>query len=145
MQNDKLIIVHGETDEDFEKIFSIRKKVFVEEQGVPELEEYDGYEAVAHHYLALWEGVPAGCARWRITPYMSIKLERFAVLPEYRGKRIGVALVQAVLNELPAGYPIMLHAQEHAVGFYEKLGFGVVGEKFYECDIAHFAMEKVKV
>ena len=63
--------------------FSIRKNVFVDEQKVSEDIEWDEFEYEAHHVLAFIEDKPVGTARWRKTQ-KGIKLERFAVLPEFR-------------------------------------------------------------
>lgn len=137
-------VIRASEDDEFEAIYDIRRKVFIEEQGVPEIEEYDGYEPIAHHYLALADGVPAGCARWRITPWQSIKLERFAVLLPYRNQGIGAAILNTILRDLPAGYPVYLHAQESAVPFYAKNNFKAEGERFWECEIPHFKMNWIK-
>jgi predicted GNAT family N-acyltransferase len=128
------------SDEEFEEVFAIRKEVFVEEQGVPEIEEYDGYEPISIHYLACVDGVPAGCARWRVTPYHQVKLERFAVRKPWRDKGIGKAVLFKMLEEIPSNMPVILHAQEAAMGFYQKAGFVAEGERFFECDIPHFRM-----
>lgn len=119
----------------------IRTKVFVEEQHVPSALEYDEFEDESQHYLLLFDKKAVATCRRRYTP-KGIKLERFAVLHEYRGKRLGEALVKHVLKEvLPENKPIYLHAQERVVGFYEKLGFKAYGERFVEAGIEHFAMK----
>jgi len=128
------------SDEEFEEVFAIRKEVFVEEQGVPEIEEYDGYEPISIHYLAYVDVIPAGCARWRVTPYHQVKLERFAVRKPWRDKGIGKAVLFKMLEEIPSNMPVILHAQESAIGFYQKAGFVAEGERFFECDIPHFRM-----
>lgn len=121
----------------------IRYKVFVEGQDVPEAEEFDTYETTATHFLARWNEQPAGAARWRRTED-GFKLERFAVLSEFRLKGLGSALVQRVLDDLPTDTAalIYLHAQFPAVPLYEKFGFRKVGSPFQECNIWHFRMEK---
>jgi len=127
---------------DLDAAFTIREKVFVEEQKVPADAEYDQYEKVAHHYLATLNGVPCGAARWRLTD-KGIKLERFAVLPEYRNKEVGSYILHKVLQDIKAAYPgkeVYLHAQLRAIPFYERQGFEPVGEQFSECDIEHFKM-----
>ncbi|MDE6292260.1 MAG: GNAT family N-acetyltransferase [Bacilli bacterium] len=35
---------------------------------------------------------------------------------------------------------ITMHAQKHAVGFYEKLGFNTIGDEFIEEEIVHITM-----
>jgi predicted GNAT family N-acyltransferase len=122
--------------------FSIRHIVFVGEQHVPEEMEHDEHDINAHHYLALDNGVPCGTARWRETSD-GVKLERFAVLKNYRGQGIGSALVEVVLmdvREKKAGMKIYLHSQLDAVPFYEKFGFKKSGPVFDECGIGHYMM-----
>ncbi len=125
--------------EDLEKVFSIRRKVFVEEQHCPPELEWE-FEDESTHFMGIVNGTPAGAARWRKTD-KGYKLERFAVLKEFRGCGMGKALVQAVLNNLPtdAQY-IYLNAQLTAIGLYEKFGFKIVGSQFEEAGIQHFKM-----
>ena len=78
---------------------NIRHTVFVIEQGVNPEDEYDQFEDEATHFLASLNGKAVGTARYRFTPY-GIKLERFAVLKEARGRGVGQALVSAVLRDL---------------------------------------------
>lgn len=129
---------------DMGKAFEIRRKVFVIEQNVDPAEEYDEYEATSVHFLASYNGTPCGTARIRETS-KGYKLERFAVLKDFRGKGVGAALVKACLAHeclQPNGLYIYMHAQEHAVPFYSKLGFVVSGDKFWECEIPHFTMHQ---
>ena len=129
------------TPEELEKAFSVRKIVFVEEQNCPPELEWEN-EEVSTHFLALMNHVPCGACRWRKTEN-GYKLERFAVLKEYRGKRVGQALVAAALNDLPndADY-IYLNAQVDAMSLYAKFGFVAEGEEFEEAGIKHFKMVK---
>lgn len=121
-------------------IFDIRKKVFVEEQKVDEREEFDEYESNSVHYLGVFEGIPVGTARWRITQ-AGIKLERFAVLKQYRNHGVAAAILKKVLADtFASGVRIYLHAQITAVGFYEKYGFIKEGSLFTEAGIDHFRM-----
>jgi len=126
--------------EDLETVFSIRKIVFVEEQQVKEEDEYDEFEAESRHFLAKVDGKPAGTARWRSTPG-GYKLERFAVLREFRRMGVGRALLQAVLNDLPDDdRTAYLHSQLQAMPLYAGAGFKAAGDLFYECDIPHYKM-----
>jgi GNAT superfamily N-acetyltransferase len=89
--------VHGEPQ--MTQVFALRKAVFVEEQGVAAELEYTGDES-AHHFLATVDAHPCGTARWRKTAH-GFKLERFAVLAEYRKTGVGAALLNAVVADLP--------------------------------------------
>jgi predicted GNAT family N-acyltransferase len=131
-----------------EEAFRIRQKVFVEEQKVPMEEELDEFEDISTHLL-LHHGQKrrgVGTCRWRPTG-KGVKLERFAILPEYRGKGLGHKLVQACLDSIQKAYPnksplLYLHAQISAVNLYADFGFKAKGNAFDECGIMHFLMEK---
>jgi predicted GNAT family N-acyltransferase len=128
---------------DVETAFSIRKKVFVQEQKVDPQLEYDEHEKEATHYLAFYHDIPVGTARWRKTP-KGIKLERFAVLPEYRNKGIGDVLVQKVLEDvLPLNHSVYLHSQLKACSLYRRNGFVEEGDIFVEAGIEHYKMRFV--
>ena len=119
--------------------FEIRRKVFVDEQHCPAELEYQN-DDVSTHFLAKCNGVPCGAARWRKTEN-GIKLERFAVLPEYRGKGVGAHLVKAVLADISGNESkIYLNSQVSAMDFYIAFGFKPVGERFEEAGIMHQQM-----
>lgn len=126
-------------DPELSKALTIRKTVFVEEQHCPPELEYENDDK-STHFLATCNGEPCGAARWRKTQN-GYKLERFAVLPNFRGKGIGVHLVKAVLYDLPKNAShIYLNAQLSALNFYLTLGFKPVGEQFEEAGIKHQQM-----
>jgi predicted GNAT family N-acyltransferase len=120
--------------------FKIRQVVFVEEQQVDREEEYDGLDDISEQYLATINEIPAGTARWRKTPEGKIKLERFAVLKQFRKKGIGKALVSATLNDVPTDKEVYLNAQLSAVFLYEPFGFKKEGDTFWEANIEHYKM-----
>ncbi len=144
----KVSITKIRTKDELDPAFKIRKEVFVQEQHVAPEEEYDEFEALSHHFLAKWGNQAVGTARWRKTSE-GVKLERFAVLLSMRGKGIGNALVEAVLEDIKNFYKetggnlkVYMHAQWHAATFYEKFSFKRVGESFTECHIDHVKMER---
>ncbi|MWC26967.1 GNAT family N-acetyltransferase [Paenibacillus sp. MMS18-CY102] len=124
-------------------VYQIRKKVFVDEQGVSEQEEYDEHETAASHVLAYYEGKPAGTGRVRLLDGIA-KLERICVLPEYRKYGVGAAITTALEQQgkqLGAS-KAKLHGQTHAEPFYAKLGYETVSDIFLEADIPHVVMTK---
>ena len=128
-----------ETQAQLDEAHRIRKEVFVIEQKCPEDIEWE-FEEESHHFLATSNNISAGTARWRETEN-GIKLERFAVLKEFRNKNIGSALLKAILNDVPKdGRKIYLHAQLPAKNFYLKHYFKPLGENFWEADIEHVKM-----
>lgn len=126
-----------------EAAFAIRNRVFVVEQAVDPAEEYDPEDHISTHFLASVDGQACGTARWRFKEAGIIKLERFAVDKAYRGRGVGASLLKAVLADLPLADKVMLHAQLHAVPFYEKFGFVCYGPEFEEAGIRHYAMKLV--
>lgn len=126
---------------DLEKVFAIRREVFVGEQNCPPELEWE-HEDESNHFLATVDGVPAGASRWRKTD-KGYKLERFAVLKKFRGNGVGQELVKTVLADLPADADyVYLHAQVDAVTLYERFNFVKTGPEFEEAGIRHYKMEK---
>lgn len=123
------------------QLAAVRRAVFIEEQGVPEALEWDEYDAVSTHWLAvLPDGAPVGCARLLPDGHIG----RMAVLPAWRGRGIGRALLDAVLAKARAcGLNcVRLSAQCRATDFYRRAGFVAEGEIYAEAGIPHRAMRK---
>ncbi|MFJ8543219.1 GNAT family N-acetyltransferase [Streptomyces sp. NPDC093586] len=141
---------------DREACFAVRRDVFVVEQNVPEGIEYDAHDAGAVHVLAVREdGVPLGTGRLLHGAAAAAKngdgdpavgsLGRLAVTRDARGLGVGAALVRAVEEAARARglTAVDLHAQTHALGFYERLGYQVYGPEFPDAGIPHRAMRRV--
>lgn len=136
-----------EKQEELNQAFAIREKVFIEEQECDRDEEFDGFDEESIHFIAYYQNEVAGTSRYRKTS-KGIKLERFAVLKEFRGAGIGKRLVSTVLADVlfhfnEPGTLIYLHAQLTAMPLYAKYDFKKVGEMFIEANIEHFEMQKV--
>ncbi|WP_330457247.1 GNAT family N-acetyltransferase [Streptomyces sp. NBC_00820] len=144
----------AEDPADREACFAVRKEVFVAEQGVPEDLEYDAYDAGAVHVLAVREdGVPLGTGRLLHGEAaagqtggdaLAGSLGRLAVVKEARGLGVGVALVRAIEDAARARglTTVDLHAQTHALGFYERLGYEAYGPEYAEAGIPHQGMRR---
>ncbi|SOC35123.1 GNAT family N-acetyltransferase [Ureibacillus acetophenoni] len=138
------IVKNVKTEEQLELAFQIRKKVFVEEQGVPEHLELDEHDKSANHFIVLDSDKVIAAARIREYEPKVGKVERVCVLPEYRGKRIGILIMQAIEKfAIEQGYSkLKLNAQSYAVPFYEKLNYIVSSPEFLDAGIPHRSMEK---
>lgn len=123
---------------------AIRKQVFIVEQNIPkEIEIADEKQAIYFVYYNHLKQ-PLGTCRLTIVDDGVYKIQRFAVLKNFRNQHIGTRLLEAV--ELYAKSKkmkaIQLEAQCHAQGFYKSLYYHSVGEIFYEAGIPHQAMRK---
>ncbi len=121
-------------------LLDLRHTVFVQEQHVPEQRERDGLDGECWHVLARDEaGRPIGCGR--LTP--AHKIGRMAVLQDWRGRGVGVAMLRELIVRARAlGWPeVALDAQVGAIGFYEREGFVAHGAEFEDAGLAHRAMQ----
>jgi len=122
-------------------ISDIRRRVFIEEQHVPEALEWDGLDDTAIHVLGSIDG-DAACATARLLN--TGQIGRMAVLPAYRHRGLGSALVTELLSAAADGgmHEVFLHAQLRAQRFYERHGFTPVGDIFEDAGIPHIAMTR---
>jgi predicted GNAT family N-acyltransferase len=122
------------------RIEKIRTQVFSHEQGVDPDIDFDGQDMAAVHVLAICKGQVAGTGRLLADGHIG----RLAVLKSARRCGAGQALVrQLVAQARSQGLTrVFLGAQEHAVGFYEKLGFSCYGVPYEEAGIRHIHKEK---
>ncbi len=122
---------------------NLRIEVFVEEQGVPEENEFDTYDLEVPHLVIFSDG--EAVATGRIVPCgeETVKIGRIAVKKDKRGLRLGEKIVLELLKKAKddGAKTVCLGAQTHAVGFYEKCGFSLLGTPEYlEENIPHFDM-----
>jgi predicted GNAT family N-acyltransferase len=122
-------------------IRAIRQAVFIYEQAVPEELEWDGLDPVCAHVLA-WNEIGEAVGTARIQAEGTIG--RMAVLKGWRGRGVGAALLRTLLDMAARQglSRVTLSAQTHAIGFYERAGFHVVGEPFMDAGIPHRLMVK---
>ena len=124
--------------------FQVRRRVFVDEQGVSENLVFDGCDREAMHMVVEDGEEIIGTARIRFLPDNQAKLERMAVLASFRGKGIGRMVISFLDQELRNRQveQLVLHAQYEAVAFYKSCGFEETGVPFWEADIKHIKMQK---
>ena len=135
----EIIKFNKDNEARYRQALEIRKKIFIDEQQVPVEMEVENEEQ-ATYYLMLLDGKAIGTARWRETE-KGIKLERFAVLNEYRNKGLGTAMLKKVLSDLKGkNKSVYLHSQLPAIPYYEREGFEKRGAMFEEAGILHYTM-----
>jgi predicted GNAT family N-acyltransferase len=129
----------GTWDEMAERAMQVRMMVFVNEQGVPLDLESDSFDGASRHVLAVdTNGKAIGTGRLLPDGHVG----RLAVLPEWRGKGVGAALLgKLMVSAREHGVQqLALNAQTRAISFYTRFGFVPVGSEFVEAGILHLAM-----
>ena len=138
MPMNKIHVSVADWQKDNAEIRRIREAVFIAEQSVPPELEWDADDESAVHFLAFEGDFPIGTARLLPDGHIG----RVSVLKDWRGLRVGDALMEAVIGE--AGErglkQQMLSAQVQATAFYERLGFTIVSSEFLEAGIPHVDM-----
>ncbi|MEB2271714.1 GNAT family N-acetyltransferase [Bacillus safensis] len=134
------------TENDLHAAQDIRKSVFIEEQQVPESDEFDQFDTLneqCQHVLVYHENQPVGTGRVRIVDHTG-KLERICILKPYRKYGLGKIIIgelEKIMQE--KGITKMkLHGQTHAESFYKKLGYQTTSDEFLEDGIPHVLMTK---
>ena len=84
------------------------------------------------------------CCLLTKTDNHSLRLRQMAVQNNLQGKGIGASMMNfAETIARDKGYKrLLMHVRKTALGFYEKLGYRVVGDEFTEVTIPHYVMEK---
>jgi predicted GNAT family N-acyltransferase len=143
-ESSRVKVIAIESPADMQRAWAIRRRVFIEEQNVPEEIEMDADDAHAFHALALLDGVAIGCGRMLDHGAHEIKIGRMAVLPEFRKTGVGALILRFLIERARTRgfHKAVLHAQLSAEGFYLKEGFSPVGGVFDEAGIAHRKMER---
>ncbi len=134
------------TEIDLQAALEIRKAVFIEEQQVPESDEFDQFDTLQEqcgHVLVYHENQPAGTGRVRIVNHTG-KLERICILKPYRKYGLGKVIIRELENMIKEKgiTQCKLHGQTQAEGFYHKLGYQTDSPEFMEDGIPHVLMTK---
>lgn len=118
---------------------AVREAVFIREQGIPAELEWDGLDEDCRHALVISsQGEAIGSGRMLPDGHIG----RIAVLPAWRGQRVGTAIIEALLDYARAhDYPqVDVDAQTYAVPFYRRFEFNEEGEVFQDAGLPHIKM-----
>ncbi len=139
MKNLKIKVVRNKKDLD--DVFKIREVVFIKGQKVPKKIERDKFDEISTHILAIYKNKPIGCARIRFVGTKA-KLQRVAVLKEYRGMGFGIEITKFAIFycRRKGAREIVTHSQYYIKDLYAKCGFSEKGKIFMEAGIKHIEM-----
>lgn len=137
-------LVKAITQSDLFEIVKIRTVVFVNEQNIDPLLEFDDEDNTCIHYLLTYNNKAVGCAR--IIKHDSYwQIGRIAVLKNKRHLHFGSFILEELekIAKKENVHKLKLGAQVRAIPFYEKNGYCVCGDEYLDADIPHRYMEKV--
>lgn len=140
----KLVYKLVTSERELKEAFEVRKKVFVEEQGISEHLELDGHDSEALHTVVKDGKRVIGTARVLFLTTNQAKLERMAILKPFRRQGVGRGIISFLNEELRNRQivQIVLHAQYPVVAFYKSCGFLESGSPFFEAGIKHIKMQR---
>ena len=139
------------TEGDLMQVLAIQEVVFIEEQGMSMELESEILDREALYMLAYQQGHAVGTGRLLVLKEPPLgergrwgQLARMAVLRSSRGAGIGKALLSILLEEAKKRglEGLSLQAPVSAQSFYEKEGFVVSSEVFYEARMPHVEMRR---
>lgn len=136
------------TEQQLEDALFVRREVFVKEQGIPSPLEQDQYDANSQHIVVYHQSKPIAAGRVRKITEKVAKVDRVCVLPDFRRQQVGVKMMEvleefAILNHQSHTIDtIKIHAQSHAVPFYEVQNYKITSPEFIDGGMAYRAMEK---
>ena len=133
-----------ESGHELKGAFAVRRKVFVEEQGISQDIQLDSHDDEALQMVVKDGDRVIGTARVLFPAPNVAKIERMAILRPFRRKGIGSGMVSFLNEELKNRQisKAVLHAQHSAVAFYKSCGFVELDTPFYEAGIIHLRMER---
>lgn len=145
MKNDFTVKYLRYDDEAFADVRALREAVFINEQGAVAEEEFDAYDKSALFILILCDSRPVATARVVKMP-AGFKIGRIVVDKNARGSGYGALVVNTAVEKAAAlgAEEIFVDAQTHAVPFYEKLGFRVIGDSLIDRGLVHLPMKLLK-
>ena len=132
------------SDRELEGAVEVRRRVFIEEQGVSEDLELDGHDREALHMVVEDGDRVIGTARVLFPAAGQAKIERMAVLKPFRRRGIGRKIISFLSEELSNRQveQLILHAQYSVIAFYKSCGFEETGSPFWEAGIKHIKMQR---
>ena len=95
-------------------------------------DEFDEHDCDGTRYIVLLDdGYPVATCRFYETEDGAVTIGRVVVLPEYRGRGLGLRVVEEAEKWImDSGYKkIYIDSRLEAVGFYRKMGYTLVEDK----------------
>ena len=130
------------SNSDIEEIKEVRKVVFNNELKIPESYLFDEYDNTCEQFLIKNNEITVGALRLR-KENNAVKLERMAILSEFRKMSFGIKAINEVKKYCitKSESKIFLDSIYDIRDFYKKCGFTEIGSVFERVGIPHIRME----
>ncbi len=128
--------------EDLTEPFAVRREVFIEEQQIPEQEEFDEFDTTALHLIVYVDEQTAATGRiWH--DGKSFRIGRLAVLKKFRGQKIGDLALRLLLYKAfsTGAQTVEISAQTYIMPLYRKFGFKEYGDEYLDGGLPHMVMK----
>jgi predicted GNAT family N-acyltransferase len=136
------IIQHG--GKEYEQMIHLRISQLLQPIGVPP--SYIDKEKERNDFLiaAFENNEMIGCCVLTPRDADTIQLRQMTVRSDYRGKKIGAAIVDFAEQLAKQNHfsILMMHARDPVIDFYKKSGYEIYGEQFFEVGMGHHKMRK---
>lgn len=125
--------------------FYVRMSVFVLERGMELAEEFDEQDHLNIDYAVMYNlEKPVSTGRYELLDSETIRIGRIATLKEYRGQKLGRAIIFALedIGRQKGCTKASIHSEQTAASFYEELNYKIVSDEFYENNVPCVLLEK---
>ena len=135
-------IDHG--SKEYEQMVNLRLEIMRKPLGLTFTPEELARETDDILIASFDDDVMLGCCILTDMKNGCVRLRQMAVQKNMQGKGIGESMMTFAENlARDKGFKTLtMHARDTAIGFYEKFGYKVKGDKFIEINIPHHIMEK---
>ncbi|MDQ3044010.1 MAG: GNAT family N-acetyltransferase [Chloroflexota bacterium] len=132
------------TTAELDAVYTLRREVFADEQGMPDGGAIDSNDAHSLHLMAFCDQLLVASGRLTLNwgPLGQAQIAWVATRPDARHQGFGTAVMRGLLAfAVEAHAPtVLLSAQLHAQSFYANLGFVPFGDTFWVHGIPHHHM-----
>ena len=128
---DNIAVLRAEEEWQRAGAYSVRIQGMNRQHHISLREEFDVHDGDGTKYIVLLDaGYPVATCRFFETSHGHVTLGRVVVLPEYRGRKLGMkAVCEAEKWIAECGYSVIdIESRIEAVQFYEKLGYARVDD-----------------
>ena len=129
---------------EYEKMIALRMNVLLDPIGIPR--SYINPDKEKNDLLigAFEDDQLIGCCILTTVDQQTLQLRQMAVDSDVQKKGVGAAIIAYAeeVAKTKGCQTLVMNARDNVLGFYERCGYEVDGEQFFEVGIGHHKMKK---